>query len=378
MIKYLIIGFMFFITNCFLNAQDKLTGGELNFFIDNNSSGAIVEIEMELVSSLCWDASSISPDIHNITYSFLGGQLFTNSTGLYLEFLACWETNQQNYYRTFGLGNYKFTGIVNGVVKDYFYIDYRTSDLPENFNSGGNGDVVVTFNIADGVFYYPGTQTPFPTSTSIWAERAWIDNITSELEPLPPTSLTQTATYGAPQLEWQHATVTPNWRTGYKIYRSIDSPNNFNYLGTVSASTNIYTDNGLVLNGGGTAYYKLTAINGTRESVFSNTIEVSIFEMGKISKPLETMIEPIYRLEQNYPNPFNPNTIIEFSLKENSWVTLKVFDVLGREAAVLVNEELVAGNHQIRFDGSGLESGVYFYEIRAGNFRNIKKFILAK
>ncbi|MCL4279763.1 MAG: T9SS type A sorting domain-containing protein, partial [Ignavibacteriaceae bacterium] len=85
-----------------------------------------------------------------------------------------------------------------------------------------------------------------------------------------------------------------------------------------------------------------------------------------------------YILRQNYPNPFNPTTQISFSLKENSFVSLKVYDILGREVAVLVNEVLTAGNHQVQFNGSSLKSGIYFYEIRTDKFRDMRKLVLLK
>jgi Secretion system C-terminal sorting domain len=85
-----------------------------------------------------------------------------------------------------------------------------------------------------------------------------------------------------------------------------------------------------------------------------------------------------FALNQNYPNPFNPSTTISFSLKEKSFVTLKVFDILGKEVSTVVNEQLPTGTHQIEFDGSGLKSGIYFYEIRANYFRDVKKLLLLK
>ena len=85
-----------------------------------------------------------------------------------------------------------------------------------------------------------------------------------------------------------------------------------------------------------------------------------------------------YELSQNYPNPFNPTTKINFSIPKSGLVTLKVFDVLGREVATLVNETRVAGNYTEGFDGSGLSSGVYFYRIQAGDFSSIKKMMLTK
>jgi beta-glucuronidase len=85
-----------------------------------------------------------------------------------------------------------------------------------------------------------------------------------------------------------------------------------------------------------------------------------------------------FTLQQNYPNPFNPNTAISFQLSAVSSVALRVFDVLGREVAVLVNEELPAGTHTLRWDGSGLPSGVYFYQLKAGSFHATKKMVLMK
>jgi len=73
-----------------------------------------------------------------------------------------------------------------------------------------------------------------------------------------------------------------------------------------------------------------------------------------------------YALEQNYPNPFNPSTTIRYELPKTSHVSLSVYDVLGREVSVLVNERRDAGVYEIKFDGSGLSSGVYFYRIQAG------------
>jgi hypothetical protein len=85
-----------------------------------------------------------------------------------------------------------------------------------------------------------------------------------------------------------------------------------------------------------------------------------------------------FSLSQNYPNPFNPTTTINFSIPKSGFVTLKVFDVLGREVSTLVNETRVAGNYSVDFDGSRLSSGVYFYRIQAGDFISIKKMMLTK
>lgn len=86
----------------------------------------------------------------------------------------------------------------------------------------------------------------------------------------------------------------------------------------------------------------------------------------------------VYSLSQNYPNPFNPSTQIKYSVVEDGLVTLKVYDVLGSEVAVLVNEEKMAGDYTINFEASKLSSGVFFYTISAGDFHQSKKMILLK
>ena len=85
-----------------------------------------------------------------------------------------------------------------------------------------------------------------------------------------------------------------------------------------------------------------------------------------------------FQLSQNYPNPFNPNTSISYSIPENGIVSLKVFDVLGREVATIVNENQSAGNHTINFDASKLSSGVYVYTLYAGSKVSSQKMILMK
>ena len=85
-----------------------------------------------------------------------------------------------------------------------------------------------------------------------------------------------------------------------------------------------------------------------------------------------------YKLYQNYPNPFNPSTRIEYEIPEVSFVTLKVYDVLGNEIATLVNEGKPAGSYEVEFNASNLTSGIYFYQLNAGSFIETNKMILLK
>jgi hypothetical protein len=85
-----------------------------------------------------------------------------------------------------------------------------------------------------------------------------------------------------------------------------------------------------------------------------------------------------FSLDQNYPNPFNPTTKIKFSIPELAFVTLKVFDVVGNEIETLVDQEKPAGSYEVQFSAIDLPSGIYFYQLRAGNFVETKKMILMK
>lgn len=92
----------------------------------------------------------------------------------------------------------------------------------------------------------------------------------------------------------------------------------------------------------------------------------------------DPMLPNIFALNQNYPNPFNPATVIKYQLPRSSFVRIKIFDILGKEVAVLVNETIDAGYHQVEFNGSDLASGLYLYKIEADGFTDVKKMMLVK
>jgi hypothetical protein len=85
-----------------------------------------------------------------------------------------------------------------------------------------------------------------------------------------------------------------------------------------------------------------------------------------------------YHLHQNYPNPFNPSTTIEFYLPKTSDVVLKVFNILGEEITTLVSERLSAGSYSYGWDASNLASGVYLYQLQAGDYVETRKMVLMK
>ena len=104
---------------------------------------------------------------------------------------------------------------------------------------------------------------------------------------------------------------------------------------------------------------------------------IDIISLTGVKHPLNE-IPASYNLEQNYPNPFNPITKIKYQIPKNSFVSLRIFDLLGNEVAILVNENKKAGYYEVNFDGTNYASGVYFYRIEAESFVNFKKMMLIK
>jgi len=93
----------------------------------------------------------------------------------------------------------------------------------------------------------------------------------------------------------------------------------------------------------------------------------------------EQGIAPKYlSLEQNYPNPFNPSTTIEFDIPTSGFVSLKVFNIMGQEVAILLNKELPPGNHKVEWKPENLSSGIYYCRLQAGEYQQARKMILLK
>ena len=128
------------------------------------------------------------------------------------------------------------------------------------------------------------------------------------------------------------------------------------------------------------------------KGIYSLAVSNSYIYAGTLSgvwrRPISEMITGIeskqnilplhFYLSQNYPNPFNPTTTIKYSIPKTSYVTVKVYDIIGREIRTLVNNQKSTGNHEIVFNASELSSGIYFYKMQAGNFIKTKKLILLK
>ncbi len=127
--------------------------------------------------------------------------------------------------------------------------------------------------------------------------------------------------------------------------------------------------------------YKIVAVDKhLSESVPSDFVYIKAHPILP-DRPInpETEQPLVFSLRQNYPNPFNPSTEISYSIPNNSFVTLKIYNSIGQLVEELVNNEFKnAGHYSINFDGSNLASGIYFYSLEAGNFKNVMKMVLLK
>jgi hypothetical protein len=127
-------------------------------------------------------------------------------------------------------------------------------------------------------------------------------------------------------------------------------------------------------------YISSLAISDT--TIYAGTSGYGVFKcsLSDITavKMLQNDLPTSFKLLQNYPNPFNPAATINYQLPINSFVTLKVYDALGREVATLVNAQKPAGNYSVEFNGGRLASGIYYYRMNAGSFVQTKKLLLIK
>lgn len=230
-----------------------------------------------------------------------------------------------------------------------------------------------------------GTMFFRVTAYSENLDEYWRSNIiyghsVDNLPPIAPRNIAGALAGSNVILHWNPNTETD--LASYAVYRST-SPSFDPDTMTAYATTRdtLYTD--MNVPPSMNLYYKLKAVDIHGNQSQSSNV-VAIITVGVEDD--ETTLPTEFALDQNYPNPFNPSTVISYQLPVSSRVTLKVFDLLGREVAALVNQRQDAGRYEVQFDGSKLTSGMYFYRLTAGDastsseqvYVSTKKFILMK
>jgi hypothetical protein len=271
-------------------------------------------------------------DEYKFTFDFTASPMIISSTG------------------TYWIEIYNYT-----TLSDAFY--WETGNLDGTHGIAGNNWAQQT----------PGVTWNGDTGSDQSIQINGVDNVV----PVELTSFTASADYGVVELSWITSTETNN--QGFEVQRSIGSE--FETIAFVdghgtTTETQIYSyiDRNVKA---GSYTYRLKQVDFDGSFNYSKVVEVNV------------LAPAVFALDQNYPNPFNPSTMISFRLAIDSKVSMKVFNVLGQEVANLLNGNLVAGSHQVNFDASSLNSGVYMYRIEAAgidgtNFVDVKKMILTK
>ena len=191
--------------------------------------------------------------------------------------------------------------------------------------------------------------------------------------PVELTSFTATCIAGEVILSWITATETNN--CGFEIERKLINNDGSGY----------WTVRGFKQGFGTTTdpqeYSFVDDITGVNAVSIAYRLKQIDFD-GSFEYSEEVLVTQIipteFMLEQNYPNPFNPTTSISYSLPVKSVVNLKVYDAIGKEVAVLVNQEQGAGRYNLLFNATGLASGIYFYQLKTNEFTAVKKLVLMK
>ncbi len=257
-------------------------------------------------------------------------------------------------------------------LRDIYFLDYNIG-----WSVGYNGTIIYS---TDGGNYwndqFSGTSSDLYSVQFIDDQIGWIvgDNgiilkTNNGGIPVELVSFSAQQNENEIQLSWITATETNNF--GFEVERrNSDEWEQIGFVEGVGTTTEIqyysFTDNNSELKLSDKISYRLKQLDldGTYE--YSKEVEVIIEQTTE------------YFLSQNYPNPFNPGTTISFTLKGKTDVNLKVYDLIGNLIAVIVDERLNFGKHEITFDGTGLTSGVYYYKLEAGRYKDVKKMLLIK
>ena len=231
------------------------------------------------------------------------------------------------------------SGLTNTIV-------YALAVLGTNIFAGTNGGSVFVGGLSSAlpvdIMRFGVKEKPSGPELR-WTTATEVDNYGFEIErtPLPESALIEDGTKGWGQVGFVKGNGTSNAPTEYS-----------------------FTDKNL---SAGRYAYRLKQIDRDGQFKYSKEIAVDIS-----NTPNE------FGLTQNYPNTFNAATVISYQLAVNSHVTLKVYDALGREAAILVNEEKEAGKSSVQWDASRYPSGVYYYTLQAGEHRDARRMMLLK
>ncbi|MFH0736555.1 MAG: LamG-like jellyroll fold domain-containing protein, partial [bacterium] len=277
-----------------------------------------------------------------------------------------------------------FEGIAEFHSDRYWIVNYygnpgifsarMTFTVPSSFISayGNNMLLYSREGNSSGVWHVVGILESFTDSTVTFSGINSFSQFTLGASDAPvPVELSSFAAVnydGKIKLEWRTETELNN--AMFEVERKIKTEKEWQTLGSVeghgySNSPKEYS------------FIDKNPIDGKLEYRLKQIDTDGLYQYSKIVE-IDFLLPKQFALWQNYPNPFNPSTTITFELPFKNNVTLTIYDIIGRKVKTLVNEEKMAGKYSIVFNAENLSSGVYFYELKAGNYRNVKKLSLLK
>ncbi|NUN08922.1 MAG: T9SS type A sorting domain-containing protein [Ignavibacteriaceae bacterium] len=310
----------------------------------------------------CYSRSSVSV---NVTGNEVGGLIG-----------GIWDNTITNCYST---GTVTGVSYVGGLVG----YNYSTPNMSGCFWDTEASSCTTSASGTGKTTAEMKTQSTFTDagySTSIWNMDTYNDgypyldweNPGGSPLPVELTSFTATTNGNSVLLKWETATEVDNY--GFEIERVKSEElkvKNFTTLGFIQGTGNSnspkaysFMDNDLE---NGTYLYRLKQLNTDGSFDYSNEISAMV-----------SFIPDKFLLMQNYPNPFNGETIIKFQLPADGFVSLRVYDLLGNEAAILVNDYQRAGEHSVKYSASTMASGIYYYELRTEKENIVRKLVLLR
>ncbi|RPI14895.1 MAG: T9SS C-terminal target domain-containing protein [Ignavibacteriae bacterium] len=336
----------FYINNIYANSTTKnLTAGQIDSVSFNWTTPDTGYFNIKIITVLAADEYRINDTVKATVYVYPG------------TYLHCIGTE------SFAIGYPFYT----------YYMDSKTDMLytAAEIGSGGQSGIISKMG-----FYVNSAAPQVMNGFKIKLQNTTLSSISSFTQ--TGWSEVFSANYTVPGTDWQYVNLqNPFYYTGS------------NLLVEICFNNSSYTANSVILgsNSPGRVFHNhmdlssgdgcVNIITGSEQSTLPNICFIITPFVG-VNKNIQTGVPKEFLLGQNYPNPFNPETIISYQLPVSSNVKLIVYDALGKEIAILVNERLSPGKYETIWDASNYSSGVYYYRLECDNFTDVKKMVLIK